>query len=44
MDDNLELGFQDIMEFVANTRCDSPAETATNQPHDERRAYENVPV
>jgi cell division protein FtsZ len=38
MEDNLELGFQDIMEFVANEDSEAVEERAADKPGDERRA------
>jgi len=43
MDDNLDFGFQDIMEFVASTDSELPpgmgAGMGAEKPHDERRAH-----
>ena len=38
MDDNLELGFQDIMDFVAHADSEPQEERAAEKPGDERRA------
>ena len=37
MDDNLDLGFQDIMEFVANSEDSVNLETGKQEPSEERR-------
>lgn len=38
MEDNLELGFQDIMEFVANENSAAMDDAAVHKPSEERRA------
>jgi cell division protein FtsZ len=40
MEEKLDIGFQDIMEFVANTHSDVPCETVADKPLETRRAHE----